>query len=58
MYEIVLSLSHVKMQELCTHGCLMDVLKANKLRYLQRLEMAYDVMCAVEHMHTCGFVHR
>ena len=36
----------------------MDVLKANQLRHLQRLELAHDAMCAVAHMHKCGFVHR
>ena len=44
--------------ELCTHGSLTDVLQMNELSYLQRLEMARDLMCAMTHMHQLGFLHR
>ena len=44
--------------ELCNRGSLTDMLQKNELSYLQRLEMAHDVMCAMAHMHVHGFLHR
>lgn len=44
--------------EMCTHGSLTDMLQTNELSYLQRLEMARDVMGAMAHMHKVGFLHR
>ena len=34
------------------------MLQANEVSYLQRLEMARDVMGAMAHMHRLGFLHR
>jgi len=48
---------HVIM-EICVKGSLMHVLEAQDLGYLQRLKMAFEVMCAVAHMHELNFVHR
>jgi len=44
--------------ELCTRGSLTDMLQTNELNYLQRLGMAWDVTCAVAHMHGLDFLHR
>ena len=44
--------------EMCTRGSLTDVLGSNELSYLQRLQMARDVMAAMAHIHELSFLHR
>ena len=43
--------------ELC-EGCLMDVLRESMPPFAKRLEIAYDLMRSIAHMHRIGFVHR
>ena len=44
--------------EMCPRGCLMDVLRKEKLPLLSRLEIAHQFLRSIAHMHAIGFVHR
>ena len=44
--------------EMCPRGCLMDVLRKEKLPLLSRLEIAHQFLRSIVHMHAIGFVHR
>ena len=44
--------------ELCTKGCLLDMLTKENLPLRKRLQYAHDFTRSIAHVHSIGFVHR
>ena len=44
--------------ELCTKGCLLDMLIKENLPLRKRLQYAHDFTRSIAHVHSIGFVHR